>query len=163
MAEKMFAIRGTRFGLYRLDYRGEVVVGLKRVEEFVDGGFETEFSKRLFGELAEYFAGERTTFDFEVDFGGCTPFQQDVLRELQRIPYGETRSYKDVAIAIGRPKAARAVGMACNRNPICIAIPCHRVVGANSALVGYVDGVQLKSSLLTLEHQLRSAVDSARR
>ena len=101
-------------------------------------------------EFEEYFKGKRRTFDVPIDPDG-TPFQKSVWKALLAIPYGETRSYKDIAEAIGNPKAARAVGMANNRNPIPIIIPCHRVIGADGSLVGYGGGLGIKKFLLTLE------------
>ncbi|MEG2370453.1 MAG: methylated-DNA--[protein]-cysteine S-methyltransferase [Alistipes sp.] len=101
-------------------------------------------------EFKEYFAGERQIFDLPLATEG-TPFQQAVWHALQTIPYGETRSYKQLAAQIGHPKATRAVGMANNRNPIAILIPCHRVIGANGQLVGYAGGLPIKAQLLRLE------------
>lgn len=103
-------------------------------------------------ELTEYFAGTRRTFSFPMTPAG-TPFQQAVWAALQTIPYGQTRSYKQIAQQIGRPAACRAVGMANNRNPIALAIPCHRVVGHGGALVGYAAGLEAKARLLRLEQQ----------
>lgn len=102
------------------------------------------------GELAEYFAGARREFTFPLAPAG-TPFQLSVWKALQAIPYGQTRSYKQIALQIGRPAACRAVGMANNRNPIAIAIPCHRVIGSSGSLVGYAPGVDVKERLLHLE------------
>ena len=101
-------------------------------------------------QLHQYFAGERTQFDLPLTPAG-TPFQQAVWKELQRIPYGETRTYGQIAAAVGNPKACRAVGMANNRNPIGIIIPCHRVVGSNGSLVGYATGLDHKRQLLDIE------------
>lgn len=101
-------------------------------------------------QLEQYFAGERRTFELELDLYG-TPFQQKVWSALLRIPYGETRSYRDIAVMIGQPQAVRAVGGANNKNPISIIIPCHRVIGANGSLVGYGGGLPLKHTLLELE------------
>lgn len=101
-------------------------------------------------QLTEYFQGIRKVFDVELDLVG-TPFQKLVWNELLNIPYGETRSYKEVAQAIGAPKAVRAVGGANNRNHIPIIIPCHRVIGSNGALVGYGGGLHIKERLLTIE------------
>lgn len=103
-------------------------------------------------ELAEYFAGTRRTFTVTLAPSG-TPFQEAVWAALRTIPYGETRSYKQIAEQIGRPAACRAVGMANNRNPIAILIPCHRVVGHNGALVGYAAGLEVKTRLLRIEQQ----------
>ncbi len=102
------------------------------------------------GQLEEYFAGVRTVFDLPLAPGG-TPFQQAVWRALTAIPWGETRSYGQLAREIGRPGAARAVGMANHRNPLPILIPCHRVIGAGGSLVGYAGGLELKQALLALE------------
>ncbi|MGE4277627.1 MAG: methylated-DNA--[protein]-cysteine S-methyltransferase [Lawsonibacter sp.] len=101
-------------------------------------------------QLLEYLAGTRTHFDLPLDPQG-TPFQQRVWAVLREIPYGQTRSYRDVALAADCPRGFRAVGMANNRNPIPIFIPCHRVVGADGSLVGYGGGLDLKRRLLALE------------
>lgn len=101
-------------------------------------------------QLQEYFAGTRRSFDLPLAPAG-TPFQQAVWDALRAIPYGETRTYAQIAEAIGNPKACRAVGMANNRNPIAILIPCHRVVGANGSLTGYAGGLDVKAQLLALE------------
>ena len=102
------------------------------------------------GELAAYFAGELRRFSVPVAPAG-TPFQLRVLEQLQRIPYGETRSYGEIAQAIGRPAAPRAVGAANGRNPIPIVIPCHRVIGSRGELTGFAGGLETKRFLLELE------------
>ena len=102
-------------------------------------------------QLHEYFAGERKVFDLPIK-PEATPFQASVLEELQRIPYGEVRSYADIADAVGNPKAARAVGNANGNNPIAIIIPCHRVVGSNGSLTGFGGGLDSQRYLLDLEH-----------
>ena len=84
-----------------------------------------------------------------------TPFQQKVWAALREIPYGETRSYGQIAAQVGNPKASRAVGMANNRNPIAIIVPCHRVIGANGSLTGYAGGLNVKQELLALERRTR--------
>jgi methylated-DNA-[protein]-cysteine S-methyltransferase len=101
-------------------------------------------------QLAEYFAGDRKEFDVPLAPRG-TPFQLEVWRTLQRIPYGETRSYADIARSIGRPAATRAVGAANGANPIPILIPCHRVIGTSGALTGFGGGIAVKRRLLDLE------------
>jgi O-6-methylguanine DNA methyltransferase len=101
-------------------------------------------------ELRRYFAGERVQFSCALDLHG-TPFQLAVWRELCRIPYGETRSYGEIACAIGKPNAARAVGAANGANPVAIIVPCHRVIGSNGALTGYGGGLPTKFWLLSLE------------
>jgi methylated-DNA-[protein]-cysteine S-methyltransferase len=112
----------------------------------------------ILGDLPErmrrYLAGERVDFPQALDLTAGTPFQQQVWAVLQRIPAGETRSYGWVAAAIGRPRAARAVGQAVGANPINIIVPCHRVVGSDGSLTGYGGGLPLKQRLLDLErHQ----------
>jgi len=101
-------------------------------------------------QLRAYFKGELREFELPLDLAG-TEFQLRVWRELTRIPYGETRSYQDMARAIGAPKAVRAVGAANGANPIAIVVPCHRVIGAGGKLVGYGGGLPLKRRLLSLE------------
>jgi methylated-DNA-[protein]-cysteine S-methyltransferase len=101
-------------------------------------------------QLAEYFAGCRTSFDLPLDVTG-TPFQRQVWAELQRIPYGETISYSELAERIGSPKAVRAVGAANGRNPVPIIVPCHRVIAANGGLQGFGGGLEAKRLLLDLE------------
>jgi methylated-DNA-[protein]-cysteine S-methyltransferase len=107
-------------------------------------------------ELSDYFDGRRRKFDVELDLDAVPAFHRDVLRELTRIPYGETATYGGLARRIERPKAARAVGGACNRNPIPIVVPCHRVVGSSGSLVGYAGGLERKRALLALEGAIAS-------
>ncbi|MEM1228928.1 MAG: methylated-DNA--[protein]-cysteine S-methyltransferase [Pseudomonadota bacterium] len=102
------------------------------------------------GQLAEYFAGQREHFDLTLRPEG-TEFQRAVWQALTRIPYGETCSYGDIAAAIGRPKAVRAVGAANGRNPLPIVVPCHRVIGSNGSLTGFGGGLENKERLLALE------------
>jgi methylated-DNA-[protein]-cysteine S-methyltransferase len=111
---------------------------------------ETPLIKKAAAQLAEYFDGKRKSFDLPLSLRG-TAFQLSVWKALQSIPIGETRSYKDVATLIGNPKATRAVGMANNRNPIAIIIPCHRVIGTDGSLTGYAGGLPVKQYLLDLE------------
>jgi len=104
--------------------------------------------------LEEYFEGNRQRFDIPLDFAG-TEFQKLVWTELLKIPYGQTRSYGQIAQAIGRPKAMRAVGAANGRNPISIIAPCHRVIGASGALTGFAGGLDNKTILLNLEKNIQ--------
>ena len=104
-------------------------------------------------QLEEYFRGERRHFDLALDVQG-TEFQRLVWGELERIPFGQTRSYGEIAEAIGRPPAARAVGAATGRNPAPILVPCHRVVGASGALTGFAGGMEAKRALLTHEAEV---------
>lgn len=117
---------------------------------------ETPLLKAAAEQLEEYLSGERKSFDLPLNPKG-TEFQKKVWNVLKTIPYGETRSYKQVAEAVGKPAAARAVGMANNRNPIMIVVPCHRVIGANGDLVGYGGGLDLKARLLKLEKEHRDS------
>jgi methylated-DNA-[protein]-cysteine S-methyltransferase len=131
-----------------------------RMVEFPVGAVSREpapdwiYSEKPFGnalrQLSEYFAGELTSFKLNLQPGG-TPFQLQVLAELQKIPYGTTTSYGEIARRIGRPKAVRAVGAANGRNPIPIIIPCHRVIGSNGSLTGFGGGLAVKQALLRLE------------
>lgn len=105
-------------------------------------------------ELDEYFDGRRTEFDVAVDVTPLPAFQRVVLDALARVPYGEVTTYGGLATRIGRPRAARAVGGALNRNPVPIVLPCHRVVGATGDLVGYAGGLDRKRTLLRLERDL---------
>jgi methylated-DNA-[protein]-cysteine S-methyltransferase len=103
-------------------------------------------------QLGEYFAGTRTTFTVALDMVG-TPFQKKVWQALLAIPFGETRSYAELARQVGNPKACRAVGAANGRNPISIIAPCHRAIGSNGALTGFAGGLDAKRYLLTLERR----------
>jgi methylated-DNA-[protein]-cysteine S-methyltransferase len=102
-------------------------------------------------ELDEYFERRRTRFDLRVDLSLATDFHKLVLEELARVPYGATATYGELANRVGKPRAARAVGLCMNRNPLPIVLPCHRVVGASGALVGYGGGLERKERLLRLE------------
>jgi O-6-methylguanine DNA methyltransferase len=106
-------------------------------------------------ELDEYFAGERREFSFPLDLRG-TDFQLACWNALLEIPYGETRSYRDIAQAIGHPHAFRAVGMSNNRNPVAIVVPCHRVIASSGSLCGYGGGLDIKRKLLDLEQAAAS-------
>ena len=101
-------------------------------------------------QLQEYFAGTRRQFDVPLDFAGTT-FQKEVWQALLTIPFGQTRSYGEIARQIGRPAAVRAVGAANGKNPVSIIAPCHRVIGANGALTGFAGGLEAKQTLLALE------------
>lgn len=111
------------------------------------------FLSRYVNELGEYFAGRRRQFSFPLDLRG-TDFQLACWRALIAIPYGETRTYADIARAVGRPQGFRAVGMANNRNPVAIVVPCHRVIASDGTLCGYGGGLDVKRKLLELEGAL---------
>ena len=132
----------------RLNSEGKII---KTAETFVEAVTEkTEILAEAERQLREYFAGARKDFELLLKPDG-TAFFQSVWKALQEIPYGETRTYGDIAKVVGKPKAARAVGMANHHNPIMIVIPCHRVIGANGQLVGYASGLDVKRRLLELE------------
>lgn len=113
----------------------------------------TALEQQVKEQLQEYFEGSRSSFDLPLAPEG-TDFQKLVWEELLKIPYGESRTYSEIAVAIGRPKASRAVGNAINKNPIAIIIPCHRVIGKDGNLRGYAGGLELKEMLLRLEGNL---------
>ncbi|NDL68455.1 methylated-DNA--[protein]-cysteine S-methyltransferase [Anaerotalea alkaliphila] len=112
---------------------------------------ETPLLREAAAQLSAYLEGRLMTLDFPFSFPGGTPFQQQVWNVLLSIPYGETRSYKEVAALTGHPGAFRAVGQACNKNPLALRVPCHRVVGADHRLTGYAGGLDIKAALLEME------------
>ena len=111
---------------------------------------ETETIRRAYAQIKEYLDGNRKTFDLPLAPKG-TKFQKQVWQALSDIPYGQTRTYKEIAVAAGNPKAVRAVGMANNRNPLIVVVPCHRVIGSDGKMIGYAAGVDKKEFLLRLE------------
>ena len=131
-----------------------VVKTKEDIEEMAKNSIQKETSliKNTKQQLDEYFAGKRKKFDIPIKLDG-TDFQIKVWKELLKIPYGVTVSYKDIAIKIGNPKACRAVGMANHNNPILIIVPCHRVINENKKLGGYALGLDLKRRLLELEKE----------
>ncbi len=147
-----FAIYKYPFGLLKIGYEDTALVLLKKMETATDFGQATDFTDRIYAQIIEYLNGKRKMFSLEYKMYG-TEFQKKVWEQLLKIPYGETRTYKEIAIAIGNPKACRAVGMANNKNPISIVVPCHRVIGSNGDLVGYAGGLDIKKALLDLERQ----------
>jgi methylated-DNA-[protein]-cysteine S-methyltransferase len=114
--------------------------------------------RKTIAQLREYFVGDRHTFDIPLEFRG-TDFQKRAWQALLSIPYGETRSYLDMAKRIGDPAAVRAVGAANGRNPISIIVPCHRVIGSSGELTGFGGGLPAKAKLLALESPQRSLID----
>ena len=144
----------TRFGRMGIKERGGAILRLYLPGEIIEEGvcrWRSALLAEAFRQLEEYFDGFRTVFNLPLAPEG-TPFMRSVWNALLAIPYGETASYKQIAEAVGNPRAVRAVGMANNRNPIPILIPCHRVIGSNGELVGYAGGLDLKAALLALEH-----------
>ena len=128
-----FATYASEYGPVRVDWQDDAVVRLRIIPQAdydADGAGETTgLTDETFRELEQYFAGELRRFTVPIAFASGTPFQQAVWRALLQIPYGETRTYAQIAEAVGHPKAVRAVGSANNRNPIPFIVPCHRVVG----------------------------------
>lgn len=147
-----YAIYDSPYGKLKICYSEDKITFLKKITEddIKNRGNHMELTDNVYAQLQQYFSGKRQKFDFPYKLHG-TQFQMKVWKALCDIPYGETRTYKDIAIAIGNPKASRAVGMANNKNPITIAVPCHRVIGANGKLVGYAGGIEMKKGLLDLE------------
>lgn len=148
-----------RFGNYSIvEEDGTIVEIFKSDSRDIDGDdfieSERELIKRTYIELEKYLEGTRKSFTIPINPKG-TDFQKLVWDELLKIPYGETRSYKDIALSIGRDKAFRAVGNANNKNPIAIIIPCHRVVGSDGKLTGYAYGLEMKGQLLELERKYK--------
>ena len=138
------------FGILKISYTEKVVVEVKTVEK-ADGKDEhSELSNTVYEQICDYMAGRRKSFDIPYELNG-TEFQKRVWDELSKIPYGETRTYKQIAEAAGNPKSSRAVGAANGKNPIWIVIPCHRVIGADGSLTGYAGGLELKKALLRIE------------
>ena len=126
--------------------------GERQVEIPDDWVENKEFFREAARQLEAYFSGKLESFDLKLAPEG-TEFQKSVWKALCEIPYGETRTYKDIAASIGKPKAYRAVGLANNRNPIAIIVPCHRVIGSNGKLTGYASGLDVKEFLLKLEEK----------
>lgn len=149
----------TIVGWIRIEEAENAIVRLEFVN--VAGGDSGQYGDsatlllEAFRQLDEYFRGRRKKFDLPLRLRG-TEFQKRVWRELLNIPYGETASYKDIAIRLGNPNAARAVGMANHNNPVAIIVPCHRVITADGRLGGYAGGVDLKKKLLILENKFKS-------
>ncbi|KRL89306.1 methylated-DNA--[protein]-cysteine S-methyltransferase [Lactobacillus kalixensis] len=140
-------------GLLEIISIDDAIVGVDITDkkEQVNGGeISMKLAEKAVAELEEYFAGTRKSFDLPLKSEG-TDFQQKVWQQLEKIPYGETRTYGEIAEPLDNPKAARAIGMANNRNPILILRPCHRVIGADGSLTGYAAGIKAKKFLLDLE------------
>ena len=148
-AEEFVQAIKTSFGRVVVRATNEHVTRIEFTNEFIKYNHNAVTAKAV-AELREYFKGERHEFTVPIAPEG-TDFQKQVWAELLNIPYGETRSYKDIAAALGKPKSVRAVGLACNKNPILVIIPCHRVINANGDLSGYAGGVERKKALIEAE------------
>ncbi len=148
------AIYHTEVGNIAISCNNKGITVIKKIEGALtcDYGEGTLLTNRAYEQLCEYLNGKRKLFDLPLDPQG-TDFQKKVWQALCDIPYGETRSYKQVATAIGNEKASRAVGLSNNRNPIMMVIPCHRVIGSSGKLVGYAGGLNMKKQLLSMEKE----------
>ena len=143
-------------GILKISAEEEYITGLslevqEEPQNLVSEIPPTALLKETCTQLTEYFAGERTSFNLPIKFTTGTPFQHSVWNALRDIPYGETRSYEDIAAAVGNPKAVRAIGQANHNNPILLLVPCHRVINKNGSLGGFGCGVEIKKQLLQLE------------
>lgn len=147
MVQKKWCFEDLTFWI-AADEKGIIHVGTKPLPDVPEG--ESALIDCAQGQMGEYFSGTRRAFDVPLHLQG-TAFQRSVWQALQAIAYGQTRTYAQVAQAIGKEKAQRAVGGANNKNPVMIIVPCHRVIGANGALTGYAGGLALKERLLAHE------------
>ena len=164
MSVKQFRTIDSPVGPLTLAGRGGHLMHLRMVDQTYEpshDGWERDDAAfpDAIEQLESYFAGERTEFDLELELVG-TPFQRSVWAALLTIPYGETRSYGEIATQIGSPGAFRAVGLANGHNPIGIIVPCHRVIGSNGSLTGYGGGLDRKRALLALEKSRNPAVQT---
>ena len=137
-------------GILETELDDNVVLGLKVVETYEKLSESAGYFAEVAKQLDEYFAGKRTKFELNISPKG-TEFQKKVWAELLKIPYGKTKFYQEIAETIGNPNAQRAVGSACNKNPILLIIPCHRVISKTGKLTGFACGVDRKEHLLKLE------------
>ncbi len=141
-------------GILEIICENNKLVSLKIVDYCESLNIETDFIKDIKSQLNEYFSGKRTTFNININPAG-TDFQKIVWKELQKIPYGKTKSYSKIAEAIGNKNAQRAIGNACNKNSIMIIIPCHRVISKNNNLGEYAYGRSIKQKLLSIENCIK--------
>ena len=145
-----YAFYNFEFGILKIGFKTTKIFYLKPSKNIDTKNEPSLLTDLVFRQVMEYFDGKRIKFDFNYELYG-TDFQKKVWNILLTIPYGETRSYKDIATLIGNPKASRAVGMANNKNPLTIIFPCHRVIGSNGKLVGYFSGLEMKEKMLFIE------------
>ena len=152
----MFKIMTEKFyykspiGILEIELENDTIQRLRVVESCLKISERTGYFAEVAKQLDEYFAGKRAKFELKISPRG-TEFQKKVWAELLKIPYGKTKSYQEIAEAVGKRKAQRAVGSACNKNPILLIIPCHRVVSKSGKLTGFACGVDRKEQLLKLE------------
>ena len=137
-------------GILEIICENNELISLKIVKTVANNGTDPDFVRKIELQLNEYFSGKRQNFNIKIKPEG-TEFQKLVWKELQKIPYGKTKNYSEIAVAIGKPKAQRAVGSACNKNPILLIIPCHRVISKNGNIGGFAYGNTVKQKLVELE------------
>ncbi len=147
-----YAIYKTKLGYFKISYEEPYITAISYLRSCVSFGEPTNLTDTVADQLNLYFEGKLSQFDIPLKING-TVFQRKVWKALTDIPYGQTRSYKDIANMIGQPNASRAVGMANNKNPFLIVIPCHRVVGSDGSLTGYAAGLDIKIRLLEIEKE----------
>ena len=140
-------------GIVRLTEEGGAITRIELSDAIDASSAPTPLLREAELQIMAYLGGKCQQLDFPIRMVG-TPFQQRVWRGLQQIPYGTTRTYGEIATAIGNPRASRAVGMACNKNPLLLIVPCHRVIGANGKLIGFAYGMNAKQWLLKMERML---------
>ena len=138
------------FGYLRVSYDDDKLVSIRSQGQPSEESLPNKLSNQTFKQIQEYLAGERRIFDLPFHMQG-TDFQVKVWKALLDIPYGETRSYGQIAAVIGQPRASQAIGGAVGRNPLWILVPCHRVIGADGSLTGYAGGLAMKKALLNIE------------
>ncbi|RIY33253.1 hypothetical protein CJP74_02170 [Psittacicella melopsittaci] len=148
--ELNFAVYSCQLGYLKIYYDEHLVVALTLEEHCSNQGRKTPLTDQVYQQIEEYLAGKRKTFTFAYELRG-TDFAKQVWQELQKIPYGQVRSYKQIAQSLGKPNACRAVGNANTQNPLPLVFPCHRVINANGKIGGYAFGVEKKAYLLELE------------
>ena len=148
MAEKFYY--KSPIGILKIELENNVVLGLKVVNTCEKLSERVGYFAEVAKQLDEYFTGKRTKFELNISPSG-TEFQKKVWAELLKISYGKTKSYQEIAEAIGNTNAQRAVGSACNKNPILLIIPCHRVISKTGKLTGFACGIDRKEQLLNLE------------
>ena len=148
-----FAYYKWKFGFLKIGYNEEnYIVLIKNTIDIDKKNEPNHITNLVYNQIIEYLNGQRKIFSFNYKLEG-TDFQKKVWQKLCEIPYGQTKTYSQIAEEIRNSKAIRAVGMANNKNPLCIVVPCHRVIGKNGKLIGYAGGIDMKKSLLEIEYK----------
>lgn len=155
MTEKYYGCYDSPIGIIEITASDDAVLSIMFADSAKETDFKPEVLKKTIRQLDEYFRGTRRDFDIKYEMQG-TEFQKRVWKALTEIPYGETMSYKEMAVKIGNEKAARAVGSANSKNAISIIVPCHRVIGSDKSLTGYAGGIDRKKWLI--EHERRGFI-----